>query len=94
MILAFLMAAALGATEPTVPTPPAPAPSGAVAERVPVSAPLKPGEKRIKMVCREETTTGTRFAKRVCYEQKDLEEREEESRRRFLESQMSPQMNH
>lgn len=89
MILVLLMAAALGAADQTA----APSTAAPVTERVPVSAPLKKGEKRIKMICREETTTGTRFSKRICYEQKELEAREEEQRRQFIETQMSPQMN-
>lgn len=92
MILVLLMAAALGAADdkdaasaPAVP---------AAAERVPVAAPLKKGEKRIKMICREETTTGTRFTKRVCYDKAELEARQEREREQFIESQNSPQMNH
>lgn len=92
MILALLLAAALSAADDKAP---APAPAlPAVAERIPVAAPLKKGEKRIKMICREETTTGTRFSKRVCYDKAELEARQEREREQFIESQNSPQMNH
>ncbi len=92
MILVLLMAAALSAADEQTPAP-IPAPPAAV-ERTPVSAPLKPGEKRIKMICREETTTGTRFTKRVCYDKAELEARQEREREQFIESQNSQQMNH
>lgn len=92
MILVLLMAAALSAADDKAPAAD-PAPP-AVAVRIPVAAPLKKGEKRIKMICREETTTGTRFTKRVCYDKVELEAREERQREQFIESQNSPQMNH
>ena len=92
MILVLLMAAALSAADDKAPVAD-PAPP-AVAERIPVAAPLKKGEKRIKMICREESTTGTRFTKRVCYDKVELEAREERQREQFIESQNSPQMNH
>ena len=94
MILALLLAAALSAAEPNEVAPAAAPAPPAVAERIPVAAPLKKGEKRIKMICREETTTGTRFTKRVCYDKAELEARQEREREQFIESQNSPQMNH
>lgn len=92
MILVLLMAAALGAADDKEPASAPPAP--AVVERVPVAAPLKKGEKRIKMICRTETTTGTRFTKRVCYDKAELEARQEREREQFIESQNSQQINH
>ncbi|MES2724254.1 MAG: hypothetical protein V4656_13960 [Pseudomonadota bacterium] len=92
MILVLLMAAALGAADDKEPASAPAAP--AVVERVPVAAPLKKGEKRIKMICREETTTGTRFTKRVCYDKAELEARQEREREQFIESQNSQQINH
>ncbi|HQT55598.1 MAG: hypothetical protein Q8N10_11580 [Phenylobacterium sp.] len=92
MILVLLMAAALGAADDKEPASAPQAP--AVVERVPVAAPLKKGEKRIKMICRTETTTGTRFTKRVCYDKAELEARQEREREQFIESQNSQQINH
>jgi hypothetical protein len=60
MILALLAATALGAAEP-------PSSAHVAASSPPsVDSSLKPGERRIKVVCREEVRTGTRFSRRIC----------------------------
>lgn len=48
---------------------------------------LKPGETKVRMICRTETTTGTRFSKRVCMTVEDAKRREEESSQGFSEMQ-------
>lgn len=40
---------------------------------------LKTGESRTKMVCRMETPTGTRFAKRVCLSEADFNARQDDA---------------
>lgn len=60
MILTLLAAAALTAAEPAAISLASPSAT------LPFSAPLQPGERRIKVVCRVEVRTGTRFARRVC----------------------------
>jgi hypothetical protein len=40
---------------------------------------LKTGETRTKMVCRMETPTGTRFAKRVCLSEADFNARQDDA---------------
>lgn len=85
MILALLASAALGASTPTV--------APASTERVPVSAPLNKGERRITLVCRTETPTGSRFAARSCYDKADLDRQEEHSQRNLSEMQMKSPLN-
>ncbi|WP_340647430.1 hypothetical protein [Phenylobacterium sp.] len=72
MILALLMAAALGGSDQP------PAGEAVSTEKVPVSAPLEKGQKRIKMVCREDAPTGTRLAKRTCMSLDEWKRRAEE----------------
>lgn len=81
--LAMLQAAAEPASAPASPTQ-------AVAEGLaPASPELKPGERKIKMVCRTETPTGSRMGKRVCLSMDDFKRRQEESREGFAEMQRS-----
>ncbi|WP_332764155.1 hypothetical protein [Phenylobacterium sp.] len=79
IVLAF---AAFLATEPQ-------SASAAPAAAAAVPADLKPGERRVKMVCRSETPTGTRFAKRTCLSLEDFKRRQDESRDGFAEMQRS-----
>lgn len=69
MLVALLMSASLS-SEPLAATP---APTAAPA----VSQALKPGERRVKVICRDEIPTGSRFAKRKCITVDDMERRQE-----------------
>jgi hypothetical protein len=82
MIVALLMSAALVQEAPAQTSTPAPAPAAANAP-----GELKPGERKVRVVCRTETTTGTRFGKRTCISVDDFKRREEESRAGFAEMQ-------
>lgn len=86
MLLAILTASLLASAEPAAQAAtPAPAPAPAA---TPGPVPdLKPGERRVKMVCRAETTTGTRFAKRICMPLDEFERRTEESQEAMVEMQ-------
>lgn len=81
MLVALVLSMALMAPAPDA--PPKPEPPGGGAE----ASALKPGEKRIKMVCRMETPTGTRFAKRKCMELSEFQRMQEETRSGFSEMQ-------
>ena len=72
MILALLMSAALSGAEPPA------AEAAPTVEKIPVSAPLQKGEKRVKMICREDAPTGTRLAKRTCMSLDEWKRRAEE----------------
>ncbi|MDO8379943.1 hypothetical protein [Phenylobacterium sp.] len=91
MILALLMAAALSAADGQSPAP-VPAPPTAV-ERLPVAAPLKPGEKRIKMICVTDAKPGSRFTQKTCYPLDEWKARMENARQVVSDYQMAPQMN-
>lgn len=83
MFLALLLSAAV-VTEP----PGSPPNTDQVA--VPnsaIPAELRPGERREKVICRDEVRTGTRFAKRTCLTLEDFKRRQEESRSGFAEMQ-------
>ncbi|MES2896112.1 hypothetical protein M9M90_15350 [Phenylobacterium sp. LH3H17] len=85
MLLVLAAAALLAATEPTSSTS---APAAEVVNKDLATPPaLKPGEKKMKVVCRTETATGTRFGKRVCLSLDDFKRRQEESREGFAEMQ-------
>lgn len=85
MLIVLAAAALLAATEPTSSTP---APVADVVNKDLATPPaLKPGEKKMKVVCRTETATGTRFGKRVCLSLDDFKRRQEESREGFAEMQ-------
>ncbi|MDP3747264.1 MAG: hypothetical protein Q8Q88_09475 [Phenylobacterium sp.] len=86
MLIALTLAAIL-ATEPQ---PASAAPAAAVA----ASVALKPGERKVKVVCRSETATGTRFAKRTCLSLEDFKRRQEESRDGFAEMQRNQMMSY
>ena len=51
---------------------PAPDAAPAPAEAQAASPPLEPGQERVKVRCRNEVITGTRFAKRTCRRLDDL----------------------
>lgn len=92
MFVMLLMAGALSAAETPAPaTDPAPAP--AATAPVPVSAPLQPGEKRIKMICVTDTKTGSRFTRKTCYPLDEWNAKVEASRQLVSDYQMAPQMN-
>lgn len=78
MFLALAAAAALAAAQPAAES------AGANAS---ASGALKPGEKRMKVVCRTEVTTGTRFGKRVCLPLDEFKRRQEQSQEGFAEMQ-------
>lgn len=67
MLVALLMSASFASEPP--PAPPLTTP--------PVVQELKPGERRIKVICRDEAPTGTRFAKRKCTALDEFERRQE-----------------
>lgn len=83
MFLALLTAALFAGAEPTAQAAPQAAPAVASATD------LKPGERRVKMVCRVETPTGTRFGKRVCMPRDEFERRTKESQEAMVEMQRS-----
>lgn len=86
MLLGILSALVIfqAGAEPAAPTSPIQAAAVGVAPPAPE---LKPGERKVKMICRTETTTGTRFSKRVCMSQEDMKQREEEARAGLAELQ-------
>ncbi|WP_332764154.1 hypothetical protein [Phenylobacterium sp.] len=86
MLLVIAAAALLAATEPTSSSAP-PTPTEAANANLAAAPALKPGEKKMKVVCRTETATGTRFGKRVCLSLDDFKRRQEESREGFAEMQ-------
>ena len=69
MLAALLMAASMYSEPPSPAIPAAPPPS--------VADELKPGERRIKIICRDEAPTGTRFAKRKCMAFDDFQRQQE-----------------
>ena len=81
LLIATTLLAAPQASPPAAPTTQAAAPDADA---------LAPGQRRTKMVCRMETPTGTRFAKRVCLSQEDLEQRERDAREGMQEIQLHP----
>jgi hypothetical protein len=81
MILALLMSAALSGGEPS-------AVRAAAPDKLPVSAPLKKGEQRLKMICREDAPTGTRVTKRTCMSYDDWKRRSEEDQEAAREMTM------
>ena len=86
MILALIFASALTAADPA-------AGGGSATERSPVSAPLKPGERRVKMICRTESKPNSRVMVRACYDLADVEAREVEDQRMLREIQMKSPLN-
>ena len=84
MFLALILAA--GISGPSV-THTAPAKPSAV------SAPLNKGERRVKMICRDETPTGTRFVQRVCRTVDSMVQTENQSGDYWREMQMKSPLN-
>jgi hypothetical protein len=70
---------------------PAPAAGAAAAAPAPSSqaaaTPLKPNERRVKLVCREETIPNSHFTNRVCMDKDVLEAEEKRNQRDFNEMQ-------
>ena len=88
MILGFMFASALAAAAPASASA-----STAAPPRIPVSAPLQPGERRVKMVCRTEPKANSRVSVRNCYDVVDLKAREAEDQRKLQEMQMKSPLN-
>lgn len=86
MFVALLTTILLAASDPASQAAPAPAPTATPAATTPE---LKPGERRVKMVCRVETTTGSRFTKRTCMPLEEYERRTKESQEAMVEMQRS-----
>lgn len=88
MFLALLTASLLASAEPAAQAAPEPAaaPAPAAAAPPPVQD-QKPEARRVKMVCRAETTTGTRFTKRICMPQDEFERRARVSQETMVEMQ-------
>jgi hypothetical protein len=84
MIVALLMSAALVQEAPAATPTAAPASATAAAPGA-----LKEGERKMRVVCRTEVTTGTRFGKRTCISLEDFKRREKESQEGFAEMQRS-----
>ena len=87
MILTLMFASALATSQPS------PALAGEAPQRVPVSAPLKPGERRVKMVCRTEQKADSRVSVRNCYDVADIKAREADDQRILQEMQMKSPLN-
>ncbi len=88
----LVVLSALAALQAVSPDPAAPgsSPIQAVATGMaPAAQDLKPGERKVKMVCRTETPTGSRFGKRVCMTVQDFQRRQEESRKGLAEMQQN-----
>ena len=86
MLLALMFASVLAGAEPAQSATAAP-------QRVPVSAPLKPGERRVKMVCRNEQKANSRVPVRNCYDQAELAAREAADQKMLQEIQMKSPLN-
>lgn len=84
MIVALLLSAALVQDASPAPSATAPASASAAAPGA-----LKEGERKMRVVCRTEVTTGTRFGKRTCISLEDFKRREKESQDGFAEMQRS-----
>jgi hypothetical protein len=74
LFAAFALVIAIGAQGPASATEAAPA------EPPEAQAPLKPGQERVKVKCRKEVATGTRFAVRKCRRLDDMARMEEDAR--------------
>ena len=88
MLLVLATVLTLAGTEPSAPA--AAAAPAAVATAPPVAPALKPGERRVTLVCKTQMRTGTRFAKKRCMERADYRRQQEEDRRNFEEIQNRP----
>jgi hypothetical protein len=76
--IAFALLLALAQAGSSLPAAPPQA-----AEATPPAGALKPGEKKVRVICRDEAVTGTRMSKRRCISEADFARREEESRASF-----------
>lgn len=54
---------------------------------------LKPGERKVKVICKTRAATGTRFTKRNCMELEAYKKQQEEDRRAFEQVQNRPLVN-
>lgn len=84
-VVLFVMA--MLAAEPEMPATPGATAVAPTAGQINPETGLKPGETKVRVICRTETTTGTRFSKRVCMTVEDAKRREEESSQGFSEMQ-------
>jgi len=89
MFLAIAAAALIAGAEP-----PADTTTGATAVATAPTTEPQAGERKIRVVCRTETPTGTRFGKRVCLPVDEFKRRQEESREGFVEMQRSHNVNY
>jgi hypothetical protein len=78
-VLVFVAALAAGSAEAVPPAQTAASPAAAPAEGT-LETQLKPGQERVKVRCREETATGSRFSKRRCWRLDDLARAEEDAK--------------
>lgn len=76
LLLTFTQAGAPAAAQPTP-----------VAEAKVSPAGLKAGERKMKVICRDETVTGSRMSKRRCISAADFARREEDARASFAAMQ-------
>jgi hypothetical protein len=81
LILVAALTLATGA--PAAEAAPTPAPAAA-------SEALKPGERRVKVVCKEITKSNSRFSKKQCYELEAYKRQQEIDRQAFEETQNRP----
>lgn len=88
MLMLFAAALALATAEP------APGPeAGAGQAQAPAASPsaeLKPGERKVRAICKEYAPTGTRFGKKRCIEVSAYERQQEIDRQAFHETQNRP----
>ena len=95
VLVAGGLATALLSTEPAAQAAePAVQPAQDSATAPPPKSDLKPGERRERVVCRSEATTGTRFAKRVCMSVNDLNRQSEDSRQQLVDWQKNLNTNY
>lgn len=75
LVAAIAVAASGGSGAAAAAAAPAVEPAAAPAE-----TDLKPGQERVKVRCRDEVTTGSRFAKRKCRRLDDMARMEDDAR--------------
>ncbi|WP_309643702.1 hypothetical protein [Phenylobacterium sp.] len=80
MLLLIAAVSLLSAAEPS-------AAAAKPAEPTTASADLKPGERKVRLICRKEVATGTRFGKRVCMTVEDFNRRQAEAEQGLAEMQ-------
>lgn len=84
LAMLVVMAQAAGTTSPA--QQPAATQGAATA---PAADTLKPGEKKVRVICRDENATGSRMSKRRCITEADFARREEEATANFSAMQGS-----